>query len=148
MSLIPRLEPQKLKADVWLNHTPGENKLELMDGQACYGGAERDRLLLALIYNVGFEHFLAILTQESREILRELCTQEKTVDQKMKITLDILGQYFETTFGEEESKSLRDTVGKITDIDTIERIIERILDDNILDENIENIKSLIQSENV
>ena len=76
MNLIPRLEAQKLTADSWLDHTPSENKLELDDGQACWGGEERDRLLLALLYNVGFEHLLTILPLESREILYQLCQEE------------------------------------------------------------------------
>lgn len=73
MNLIPRMEAQKLTDSVWLDHTPGENKLELIDGQACWGGEERDRLLMALLYNIGFEHLLTILPVESRKILHQLC---------------------------------------------------------------------------
>lgn len=73
MNLIPRLEAQKLTFDVWSEHTPSENKLELDDGQALWGGDERDRLLMALLYNVGFKHLLAILPAESREILYQVC---------------------------------------------------------------------------
>ena len=76
MNLIPRLEAQKLTTDVWLEHTPGENKLELIDGQALWGGEERDRLLMALLYNIGFKHLLTLLPVESREILYQLCQSE------------------------------------------------------------------------
>jgi len=151
MNLIPRLEAQKLNIDVWLDHTPSENKLELYNGQACYGGTERDRLLLALLYNIGFEHLLAILPRESRKILHQLYqedAQEKATtleDPKVKIALDILDRYIETSFGE-ESQSLRDTVRMITDLVTLERIIERILADNSIDEHIDNVKALVQSE--
>jgi len=64
---------------------------------------------------------------------------------KVKIALDILDRYIETGFGE-ESQSLRDTVRMITDLVTIERIIERILADNSIDEHIDNVKTLVQSE--
>ena len=49
MNLVTRIEAQKLTASVWLDHTPGENKLELIDGQSCWGGVARDRLLMALL---------------------------------------------------------------------------------------------------
>ncbi|HZK84987.1 MAG TPA: hypothetical protein VFC58_09990 [Desulfosporosinus sp.] len=155
MNLIPRLDAQKLTTSAWYDHTPGENKLELIDGQACWGGVERDRLLMALLYNIGFEHLLAILPRESREILHHLCQEDTFLDArekvttladpKVKIALDILDRYLETSFGE-ESQSLRNTVRMITDLDTIERIIERILADNSIDEHIDNVKALVQSE--
>lgn len=43
MNLIPRVESQKLTASIWETHTPSENKLELIEGEALWGGAERDR---------------------------------------------------------------------------------------------------------
>ncbi len=82
MNLTPRIEPQRLTVSVWLDHTPGENKLELMDGEALYGGEERDKLLMALLYNIGFEHLLKILPLESKQLLTQLCQKgtQNTVD--------------------------------------------------------------------
>ena len=72
MALIPKKDPQLLSCKDWDEHTPYENKLELIDGEALWGGEERDRMLLALVYNTGLEHFVKILPKESREILKEL----------------------------------------------------------------------------
>ena len=76
MNLIPRLESQKLTVSIWETHTPPENKLELIEGEALWGGEERDRLLMALLYNVGLKHFVTILPPESKQILCQLCQLE------------------------------------------------------------------------
>ena len=76
MNLIPRLESQKLTVSIWETHTPPENKLELIEGEALWGGEERDRLLMALLYNVGLKHLLTILPPESKQILHQLCQGE------------------------------------------------------------------------
>lgn len=75
MKLIPGLEPQKLTARLWEEHTPYENKLELADGEALWGGEERDRLLIALVYNVGLKHLVDILPDESKPVLCQLCKE-------------------------------------------------------------------------
>lgn len=76
MNLIPRVESQKLTASIWETHTPSENKLELIDGEALWGGEERDRLLIALLYNVGLKHLVEILPSESKKSLCHLCSDE------------------------------------------------------------------------
>lgn len=76
MNLIPRVESQKLTASMWETHTPSENKLELIEGEALWGGAERDRLLMALLYNVGLKHLVEILPSESKQSLCQLCQVE------------------------------------------------------------------------
>lgn len=68
--LIPLKEPQRLKYKVWSEYTP--EKLELMDGEALYGGEQRDRMLLMLVYNTGLEHLIDMLPKESVEILKEI----------------------------------------------------------------------------
>jgi len=73
MDLIPRLESQKLVASRWETPTPPKNKFELSDGEAVWGGEERDRLLIALLYNIGLKHFLTIMPSESKHILYQLC---------------------------------------------------------------------------
>ncbi|MBE3101806.1 MAG: hypothetical protein IMZ47_05995 [Firmicutes bacterium] len=72
MKLIPKRESQLLTCEAWDEYTPYENKLELIDGEALWGGEERDRMLLALVYNTGLEHFVRMLPEESRKILQEL----------------------------------------------------------------------------
>ncbi|MDA8333405.1 MAG: hypothetical protein M0Z41_00180 [Peptococcaceae bacterium] len=72
MTLIPRKEPQRLTVDQWYEHTPYENKLELIDGEALWGDGQRDRMVMALVYNIGLEYFVGILPEESKRILKEL----------------------------------------------------------------------------
>jgi len=71
--LVPLKEAQKLDGETWDSHTSDEHKWELWDGIA-FGsdGAERDRLAICLVYNMGLKHFLDILPQESKDILKEL----------------------------------------------------------------------------
>lgn len=76
MQLIPKQKPQKLTALMWEEHTPYENKLELIDGEALWGGEERDRLLLALVYNVGLEHLVNMLPDESSKLLHDLVNKK------------------------------------------------------------------------
>lgn len=72
MKLVPTKDPQKLTFEIWDQSTPYENKLELIDGNAFWSTEERDNLLLALVYNVGLQHFIKILPEESRQAIREL----------------------------------------------------------------------------
>lgn len=73
MKLVPQLEPQKLTYTIWEEHTPYENKLELIDGEALWGGEERDRFLMALVYNVGLKYLVAMLPDESKQLLCQIC---------------------------------------------------------------------------
>lgn len=72
MELTPKKEPQLLTYEIWDEYSPYENKLELIDGEALWGGEERDRMLLALVFNTGLEHFVKLLQEESRKIFKEL----------------------------------------------------------------------------
>lgn len=65
MKLVPTKDPQKLSFEIWDQSTPYENKLELIDENAFWSTEERDNLLLALVYNVGLQHFINILPVES-----------------------------------------------------------------------------------
>jgi hypothetical protein len=69
-----------MTVSVWLEHTPYENKLELIDRKTLCGSEERDRLLMALLYNVGFKHLFKILPLESLQILYQLCSVENMLE--------------------------------------------------------------------
>ncbi|MCG5252469.1 hypothetical protein P4U99_26975 [Brevibacillus agri] len=77
MQLVPKKEPQKVDYQIWESHTPGDYKLELMDGECLWGGEERDRMTLMLVYNMGLEAFLKSLPSESKQVLRELLAEER-----------------------------------------------------------------------
>jgi hypothetical protein len=74
--LIPLKEPQRLTCEQWAQYTPYENKLELFDGQALADLRERENMIIALLYNIGLEHFIKILPQESKTILYELLQEQ------------------------------------------------------------------------
>lgn len=72
--LVAQRKPQKLTSGEWLQRTSEEYKWELIDGMAFGSDIERDRLILALIYNIGLERLVQLLPKESIQILRELLT--------------------------------------------------------------------------
>ncbi|ELK40137.1 MULTISPECIES: hypothetical protein [Paenibacillaceae] len=72
MQLVPKKEPQKVDYQIWESHTPGEYKLELVDGECLWGGEGRDRMALMLVYNMGLEAFTKLLPDESKQALRDL----------------------------------------------------------------------------
>ncbi|WP_058486974.1 hypothetical protein [Defluviitalea phaphyphila] len=74
--LVPLAEPQRLTCEQWAQYTPYENKLELFDGQALADLRERENMIIALIYNIGLKHFVKILPQESKAILKELINEQ------------------------------------------------------------------------
>ncbi|MFU0827918.1 MAG: hypothetical protein ACFWTJ_10390 [Lachnoclostridium sp.] len=53
-----------------------KSKLELFDGQALADLRERENMIIALIYNIGLKHFVKILPQESKAILKELINEQ------------------------------------------------------------------------
>lgn len=73
--LVPLAEPQRLTCEQWAQYTPYENKLEL-DGQALADLRERENMIIVLIYNIGLKHFVKILPQESKAILKELINEQ------------------------------------------------------------------------
>lgn len=75
--LVHLKEPQRLTCEQWDRYTPYENKLELWDGEALCDLQEMENMLLALLYNVGLEHFVKTLPKESKEILREILINSK-----------------------------------------------------------------------
>jgi hypothetical protein len=70
--LIPKRYGQKLDCDTWDEYTPYENKLEIIDGEALWGDEQRDKMLLVLVYNMGLEHFVNMLPEQSKVILKAL----------------------------------------------------------------------------
>lgn len=72
MKLIPQHKGQKLNLAIWEQYTPAEMKFELAAGEAFWGGEERDKLLLMLIYNAGLEKVVELLPDESKETLHQL----------------------------------------------------------------------------
>ena len=73
--LVPLAEPQRLTCEQWAQYTPYESRLELFDGQALADLRERENMIIALIYNIGLKHFVKILPQESKAILKELINE-------------------------------------------------------------------------
>jgi len=73
--LVPLAEPQRLTCEQWAQYTPYESKLELFDGQALADLRERENMIVALLYNIGLEHFIKILPKESKAILKGLLNE-------------------------------------------------------------------------
>lgn len=76
--LAPKREPQSLTVDLWESYTP--EKLELIDGQALWGSKERMRMLLVLLYNVGWDELIRELPTDSIEELRLALKQKGEVN--------------------------------------------------------------------
>lgn len=53
-------------------HTSCEHKWEYYNGLPFGNPGERDRVLMGLLYSMGFKHLLEILPQESRNDLSRL----------------------------------------------------------------------------
>lgn len=71
--LEPTKEGKPLTVADWQGVTPYENKLELWDGVAFDpSGEQRDTFCVALISNMGLDHLVEILPDNSREALKEL----------------------------------------------------------------------------
>lgn len=66
----PEEHPQRVNYKIWSEYTP--EKLELMDGEALWGGEQRDNMLMLLAFNTGLEHFIDMLPAESAEILKDI----------------------------------------------------------------------------
>jgi len=76
--LIPKREGQMLSTAIWSDHTSEEHKWELWDGIAFFkDGIERDRLAVCLVYNMGLEHFVHLLPEESKAVLKDLLALDK-----------------------------------------------------------------------
>lgn len=72
--LVPKTNGQEFESvDDWCCHIPGEGKWELF-GKNLFSstGAERDTLLMALIYNIGLKGLIEILPEESIEELKKI----------------------------------------------------------------------------
>jgi hypothetical protein len=71
-NLVPGVQGQKLKYDTWSQHTPSQG-FELWNGiPFSEDGVDRDRLLLCLLHNMGLQHFVELLPNKSKEILKDL----------------------------------------------------------------------------
>lgn len=71
--VIPESEPKKINVDLWESASSEDLKWELWDGIPFHDdGVERDRLALCLVYSMGLKHFLDILPEKSRKLLKEL----------------------------------------------------------------------------
>lgn len=69
--LVPHREGQCLSPQEWDTHTSSEGKWEYFDSQPFGDRCQRDRVLLGLLYSMGFDYLLSILPQESVEALYE-----------------------------------------------------------------------------
>ncbi|MGH4125302.1 MAG: hypothetical protein ACREV6_20495 [Clostridium sp.] len=78
--LVPKSEGQELDLRMWDTHTSCEHKWQYYDGVPFGNPDERDRVLMGLLYSMGFKHLLEILSQESKEELFKLvcCCKNKS----------------------------------------------------------------------
>lgn len=78
-NLVPEEVGKEINVDIWDEHTPYENKLELWDGVPLgEDGIQRDRLSICLIYSMGFKHLLKILPEKSKCELLKLLKEEQS----------------------------------------------------------------------
>lgn len=69
-ALTPARKPQDVSED-WGYSIPNEGKFEYFN-ETCFGSTlGRDSLALCLLTNMGLEHFVDILPEESKDILRD-----------------------------------------------------------------------------
>jgi hypothetical protein len=69
-NLVPELTGQLLDYDTWSKHTP-EQGFELWDGIPFFvDGIARDRLTICCIHSMGLQHFVNLLPQKSKDILK------------------------------------------------------------------------------
>lgn len=76
LMLIPKKEAQPINYQIYEEYTPGENKLELMDGVFLPFNNEREKMLMFCLYNMGLQQFISILPHESKEELLHLLQQD------------------------------------------------------------------------
>lgn len=74
--LIPKKEAQPINFKMYEEYIPGENKLELFNGNFLPFNNEKQRLLMLCFYNMGLQEFISILPQESKEELYHLLQQD------------------------------------------------------------------------
>ncbi|MEI2364626.1 hypothetical protein [Niallia circulans] len=73
--LIPKREAQPNNYRMYEEFTPGENKLEMVEGNFLPFNEERQKMLMLCLYNMGIKEFISILPQESKEELLCLLQQ-------------------------------------------------------------------------
>lgn len=76
LMLIPKKDAQPINYEIYEGFTPGENKLELLDGVFLPFNNEREKMLLLCLFNMGLQEFATILPQESKEELFHLLQQD------------------------------------------------------------------------
>lgn len=75
LMLIPKREAQPINYRMYEEFTPGENKLEMVEGNFLPFNEERQKMLMLCLYNMGIKEFISILPQESKEELLCLLQQ-------------------------------------------------------------------------
>ena len=73
--LIPKKEAQPINYKDYERYTPGENKLELLDGDFLPFNNEREKMLMLCLYNMGLQEFISIIPQKSKEELLHMLQQ-------------------------------------------------------------------------
>lgn len=70
-ALVPDKKPKDVSED-WGYSIPNEGKFEYFD-KTCFGSEDgRDSLLICLLANMGLNHFVEILPEESKNILKDI----------------------------------------------------------------------------
>ena len=70
--LVPKIEGQEMNLQEWDTHTSSEHKWEYYNDVPFGNSDERDRVLMGLLYSMGFKHLLEILAVKSIEEISEL----------------------------------------------------------------------------
>lgn len=70
--LVPKIHGQEMYLQKWDTHTSAEHKWEYYNSMPFGNEHERDRVLIGLLYSMGFKHLLEILPQQAKEELLKL----------------------------------------------------------------------------
>jgi hypothetical protein len=76
LMLIPKKEPQPIDYKIYEEYTPGENKLEMVNGVFLPFDNERRRMLMLCLFNMGYHEFISNLPQQAKEELFLLLQQD------------------------------------------------------------------------
>jgi predicted transposase/invertase (TIGR01784 family) len=84
-NFIPTTEPQLINEKEWEAQTSYDYKWELISGVP-FGkdGIERDRLAIALLTSMGYNHLFSILDSESLAILKHAVQNIQSTDKRFK----------------------------------------------------------------
>ncbi len=74
--LIPKKSAQPINYRIYEEFTPGENKLEVVDGVFLPFNDEREKMLMMCLFNMGLQKFIGLLQPETKEELFHLLQRD------------------------------------------------------------------------